>query len=325
MDRSQEFSTSSGDSGRLNSRTPRAAAGADAETVWNGRPAADASVRAASEDGHAADTDGVRIRKCRVTGVCLPGRAEPRQWRSARRRDCAPGPSPAARASRGVALAWAAGPGTDRLCRVDAERGTQSVGGFARSVRAGVAVTALALLAVTMTGVLALAFPEPARAQAPSPSVCDRTPQVRDKLVDLSPVSQCSQVTSGHLAGMTRLELEDAGITSLKSGDFAGLTSLMSLNLARNSLTDLPPTAFDNLENLSILSLFGNSLHSLPPVEDAAPASARGPCPAVRDAGTLRAVGDLCAPSPMQTILRAESREPRAENYTTRRGASCLG
>ena len=325
MDRSQEFSTRSGDSGRLNSRTHRAAAGADAETVWNGGPAAGASVWAASENGHAADTDGVRISKSRVTSVCLPVCVEPRQGRSARRRDCSSSPSPSARASRSVSLARTAGPGPDRLCRVDAERGTQSVGGFARSVRAGVAVTALALLAVTIAGVLAVAFPGTARAQAPSPDVCDRTPQVRDKLVDVSPVSQCSQVTSGHLAGMTKLDFEDSGITSLKSGDFSGLTSLMRLSLARNSLTDLPPTSFDNLENLSILSLFGNSLHSLPPVEDAAPASARGPCPAVRDAGTLRAVGDLCAPSPLQTILRAESREPRAENYTTRRGASCLG
>ena len=263
MDCSQEFSMSSGDSGRLNSRTHRAAAGADAETVWNGGPAAGANVRAASEDGHAADTDGVRISKSRVTGVCLPGRAEPRQWRSARRRDCAPGPSPAARASRSVSLARTAGPGTDRLCRVDAERGTQSVGGFARSVRAGVAVTALALLAVTMSGVLALAFPETARAQAPSPGVCDRTPQVRDELVDLSLVSQCSQVTSEHLAGMTRLVLESTGITSLKSGDFAGLTSLVNLNLSLNSLTDLPPNVFDELENLDFLALRGNSFHSL--------------------------------------------------------------
>ena len=44
--------------------------------------------------------------------------------------------------------------------------------------------------------------------------------------------------------------------------------------------------------------------------EDAATASARGPCPAVRDAGISRAAGDLCTPSPTQTILRAESREP---------------
>ena len=289
MDRSQEFSTSSGDSGRLNSRTHGAAADADAETVWNGGPTADASVRAASENGHAADTDGVRINKSRVTSACLPVCVEPRQGRSARRRVCAPGPSPAARASRSVSLARTAGPGPDRLCRVGAERGTQSVGGFARSVRAGVAVTALALLAVTIAGVLAVAFPETARAQAPSPSVCDRTPEVRDKLVDVSPVSQCSQVTSGHLAGMTRLDLDDAGITRLKSGDFAVLTSLMSLDLSLNSITSLPadifddlaaltrldlynnnlqilpPNIFDNLENLEILSLPGNILHSLPP------------------------------------------------------------
>ena len=45
--------------------------------------------------------------------------------------------------------------------------------------------------------------------------------------------------------------------------------------------------------------------------EDAATASARGPCPAVRDAGTSRAVGDLRTPLPTQTeIKRAERREP---------------
>ena len=42
--------------------------------------------------------------------------------------------------------------------------------------------------------------------------------------------------------------------------------------------------------------------------EDAATASARGPCPAVRDAGTSRAVGDLRTPLPTQTdIERAEA------------------
>ena len=49
--------------------------------------------------------------------------------------------------------------------------------------------------------------------------------------------------------------------------------------------------------------------------EDAATASARGPCPAVHDAGISRVVGDLRTPLPMQTEIReprAESREPRA-------------
>ena len=173
------------------------------------------------------------------------------------RRDCAPGPSPAARASRGASPARTAGPGTGRPCWVGAGRGTHPAAGLARTVRA--------VLAVAIVGVLALAFPETARAQAPSPGVCDRTPQVRNELVEKSPVSQCSQVTSGHLAGMTGLDFEDAGITSLKSGDFAGLTSLMSLNLARNSLTDLPPNIFDNLENLSRLSLVSNYITSFSP------------------------------------------------------------
>ena len=53
--------------------------------------------------------------------------------------------------------------------------------------------------------------------------------------------------------------------------------------------------------------------------EDAAPASAMGVCPAaVRDAGIPRVAQDLCTPSPMQTIMRAESREPRAESREPR-------
>ena len=62
---------------------------------------------------------------------------------------------------------------------------------------------------------------------------------------------------------MTVLKLERAGITSLKSGDFAGLTSLMTLDLSENSLTELPSNIFVGLENLSSLSLLSNSLTSL--------------------------------------------------------------
>ena len=45
--------------------------------------------------------------------------------------------------------------------------------------------------------------------------------------------------------------------------------------------------------------------------EDTAPASARGPCPAVRDAGMSRVVGDLRTPLPTQTEIKsAERRAP---------------
>ena len=53
----------------------------------------------------------------------------------------------------------------------------------------------------------------------------------------------------------------------------------------------------------------------------AAPASARGPCPALHDAGISRVVGDLRTPPPTPTVLgepRAESREPRAESREPR-------
>ena len=56
--------------------------------------------------------------------------------------------------------------------------------------------------------------------------------------------------------------------------------------------------------------------------EDAAPASARGPCSAaVRDAGTSRVAQDLCSPSPMQTILHDAA---NTENNERREPPGCV-
>ena len=54
------------------------------------------------------------------------------------------------------------------------------------------------------------------------------------------------------------------GITSLQAGDFAGLTSLIVINLSANSLTSLPGTVFSGLTALTTLSLNENVLDSLP-------------------------------------------------------------
>ena len=59
--------------------------------------------------------------------------------------------------------------------------------------------------------------------------VCGRTPQVRDKLVDLvkandAAVTNCSLVTDAHLGALTgTLDLRNQGIAVLKRGDFANL------------------------------------------------------------------------------------------------------
>ena len=95
-------------------------------------------------------------------------------------------------------------------------------------------------------------------------AVCDRTPEVRDALVTLAGVSSCNDVTEEHLAGITYFSLYNLSITSLKTGDFDGLSQLQTLDLNRNQLTSLPENVFDELTSLTRLLLYKNQLTSLP-------------------------------------------------------------
>ncbi len=121
-----------------------------------------------------------------------------------------------------------------------------------------------------------------AQAQAPNPSVCDRTHQVRDAIVALleeeEGISDCSEVTTHHLSEWGRLDggygppsyrplrLDGTGITELKRGDFSGLSSTTKLHLQNNSLTILPDSIFHDMNSLSTLQLYNNQLIKLPEV-----------------------------------------------------------
>ena len=95
--------------------------------------------------------------------------------------------------------------------------------------------------------------------------VCDRTPQVRDAIVAAVPsVSDCKDVTEAHLKTIISLDLNDKSITSLKAGDFDGLSSLRTLYLNGNQLTSLPSNLFSGLTTLKDLYLNNNQLTSLP-------------------------------------------------------------
>ena len=59
-----------------------------------------------------------------------------------------------------------------------------------------------------------------------------RTQQVQDAIVAAVPgVNSAADVTEAHLAAITVLNLREKGITSLKAGDFDGLSGLTILNL----------------------------------------------------------------------------------------------
>ncbi len=81
----------------------------------------------------------------------------------------------------------------------------------------------------------------------------ERTPQVRDAIG-----------TEARLAGFYSLALGRKNITSLKAGDFDGLTSLTTLSLSNNQLGTLPDGLFDGLTSLATLSLWSNRLNTLP-------------------------------------------------------------
>ena len=96
--------------------------------------------------------------------------------------------------------------------------------------------------------------------------VCDRTPQVRDAIVAAVPgVSDCNDVTEVHLAVITGLDLENKNISSLKDGDFDGMTVLFELRLQNNRLQTLPANIFSGLSSLSVIYLNNNQLTNLPP------------------------------------------------------------
>ena len=97
-------------------------------------------------------------------------------------------------------------------------------------------------------------------------AVCDRTPQVRDAIVAaLSDIDDCNDVTSIHLTRITELIIwHDKTLTSLKSGDFSGLSNLTYIDLQNCALTTLPEDIFEGLSSLEKLQMFANRFTSLP-------------------------------------------------------------
>ena len=96
--------------------------------------------------------------------------------------------------------------------------------------------------------------------------ICDRTLQVQVAILsELSGVNHCVEVTAGHLASINgSLTLSGAGLSSLMTGDFAGLSSLAALILDDNDLSELPNQVLAGLTSLTKLHLHDNALSELP-------------------------------------------------------------
>ena len=95
--------------------------------------------------------------------------------------------------------------------------------------------------------------------------ICSRTAKVQEAILaklneglDAPEFSHCSEVTDdlGAITGSLRISNEE--ISSLRTGDFKGLSNLESLYLDHNSLSALPDDIFEGLESLDILWLHFN-------------------------------------------------------------------
>ena len=100
------------------------------------------------------------------------------------------------------------------------------------------------------------------QAETINPPLSERTPQIRDAIVAAVPgVNTADDVTAAHLAAITTLNPAFTGITSLKSGDFNGLTALTYLNLSGNSIGDI--SVLEDLTTLTTLYLAGTSISDI--------------------------------------------------------------
>ena len=103
----------------------------------------------------------------------------------------------------------------------------------------------------------------------PTPGICDRTQKVHEIIVyyleDLYSVERtCAEVNVADLERFTQsLDMPSENIGSLKSGDFAGLSNLVTLNLAANTFTTLPADVFSGLTSLTDLVLNSGALSSI--------------------------------------------------------------
>lgn len=96
-------------------------------------------------------------------------------------------------------------------------------------------------------------------------NICDRTRQVKEHIMSQLKKQDCREVTKEDLKSITKLSItyrED--LTTLKSGDFFGLTSVEILFLSFNQLERLSKCVFVGLDSVQKIYLGNNRLRSLP-------------------------------------------------------------
>ena len=169
-------------------------------------------------------------------------------------------------------VSWTAATGTVSGYKVQWKSGTQSYDTDTRqrTVTSGTSTTITGLTNATVHTVRVTA--SNASGDGPTstevtgvPSVlCDRTPAVREA-IEAALNDTCGFISNAELATLTGTLDLNGTVSSLKAGDFAGLSNLTTLRLRNNSrLSSLPAGIFDPLTALNTLEVKVNNLTTLP-------------------------------------------------------------
>ena len=120
------------------------------------------------------------------------------------------------------------------------------------------------LYAILALGLYLLLFSFDSQAQ--TTDICSRTSQIRAVILQQLELesSDCGSVPTDDLARIKEIDASRRGVSSLKVGDFLGLSGLETLSLRSNDLTVLPEDLFSGLSILNTLDLAHNDLTDLP-------------------------------------------------------------
>src|SRR5437016_4831250 len=93
-------------------------------------------------------------------------------------------------------------------------------------------------------------------------SVCERTPQI-GAAIENELSLRCDVISEANLTSLSQLSVNGQNISSLKLGDFDGLSKISRLDLGSNNLGQLPNGVFEPLVSLKELFIDSNQFTHL--------------------------------------------------------------
>ena len=96
-----------------------------------------------------------------------------------------------------------------------------------------------------------------------NPLLLNRKSEVIDSILSALNKTEAT-ITSADISGITEIDLNRSGITTLSASDLSGLNSIRKLVISGNNISSLPVNVFDNVTTVSSLYMDVSNIKSLP-------------------------------------------------------------